>query len=54
MVNEALEIKELRERSRQVRRTVIQMLSTAGSGHPGGSLSSADLVTALYFSVLKH
>lgn len=26
----------------------------AGSGHPGGSLSSADAVTALYFSVMKH
>lgn len=30
------------------------MVSEAGSGHPGGSLSSADIVTALYFHVLNH
>jgi transketolase len=30
------------------------MLASAGSGHPGGSLSSADLLTALFFLVLKH
>jgi transketolase len=30
------------------------MLSAAGSGHPGGSLSSTDLVTALFFAVLRH
>lgn len=30
------------------------MLAKAGSGHPGGSLSSADLITALYFAVLRH
>ena len=30
------------------------MLAKAGSGHPGGSLSAADLITALYFSVLRH
>lgn len=30
------------------------MTAEAGSGHPGGSLSAADIVTALYFHVLKH
>jgi len=30
------------------------MLAKAGSGHPGGSLSSADIVSCLYFSVLQH
>ena len=30
------------------------MVAEAGSGHPGGSLSSTDIVTALYFSVLRH
>jgi transketolase len=30
------------------------MIATAGSGHPGGSLSAADIVTALYFRVLRH
>lgn len=30
------------------------MVGAAGSGHPGGSLSSTDLLTALYFKVMKH
>ena len=30
------------------------MLAKAGSGHPGGSLSATDLITALYFAVLRH
>jgi transketolase len=30
------------------------MLGEAGSGHPGGSLSMAEIVTALYFHVLRH
>jgi transketolase len=29
------------------------MLAKAGSGHPGGSLSATDLITALYFNVLR-
>lgn len=30
------------------------MTAAAGSGHPGGSLSSADIVTALYFGAMNH
>lgn len=30
------------------------MTAAAGSGHPGGSLSSADIVTALYFQAMNH
>lgn len=48
------QIKELEVKAKQIRRRIIDMLSKAGSGHPGGSLSSADLITALYFSVLRH
>jgi transketolase len=47
-------IKELEDRAKQVRRQIITMLARAGSGHPGGSLSAADLTTALYFHVLRH
>ena len=38
----------------KLRRHVITMIATAGSGHPGGSLSAADIITALYFRVLRH
>lgn len=48
------QIKELEEKAKQIRRLIIQMLAKAGSGHPGGSLSSADLITALYFAVLRY
>jgi len=40
--------------ARRLRRHVITMTATAGSGHPGGSLSAADIITALYFKVLRH
>lgn len=37
-----------------IRRDIIKMLGIAGSGHPGGSLSATDILTVLYFQVLKH
>ncbi|MCM8791920.1 MAG: transketolase [Candidatus Omnitrophica bacterium] len=46
------EIRILAKKAKQIRRMIIQMLSIAGSGHPGGSLSAADLVTCLYFGKL--
>jgi len=48
------QIEDLENKAKQIRRLIIQMLAKAGSGHPGGSLSSADLITALYFAVLRH
>jgi len=48
------EIPQLIETARRLRKLDIQMLAKAGSGHPGGSLSAADFVTALYFRVLNH
>ena len=40
--------------AKKLRRHVITMTATAGSGHPGGSLSAADIITVLYFRVLRH
>jgi transketolase len=48
------QIKELEEKAKQIRRLIIQMLVKAGSGHPGGSLSATDLITVLFFTLLKH
>jgi len=47
-------IADLEGIARKLRRHVITMISRAGSGHPGGSLSAADIVTALYFRVMRH
>jgi transketolase len=49
-----LSIPDLEKMARQLRRDVITMIATAGSGHPGGSLSAADIVTALYFKAMHH
>lgn len=47
-------ISELESIAKQVRRDIITMLGKAGSGHPGGSLSCADLLTAAYFNSMTH
>lgn len=39
----------------QMRGDIVEMIAAAGSGHPGGSLSAADIVATLYFGgVLRH
>ena len=43
----------LAEKAREVRSRVIDMIYKAKSGHPGGALSAADIVTALYFDILR-
>ena len=43
-------IKELKNDATQMRMKVVDMIYKAQSGHPGGSLSAADFVTACYFS----
>lgn len=42
-------IEELQEIARTVRKNAIEAIYRAGSGHPGSSLSCADILTALYF-----
>ena len=49
-----VKIEELKRISSQVRRDIVRMVTGAQSGHPGGSMSSADFLTALYFGVMKH
>jgi len=49
------DVKELERIARRLRLDVVEMTSAAGSGHPGGSLSSADLMAVLYFGgTMKH
>ena len=44
-----ISIQELKNTAVQMRMKVIDMIYKAQSGHPGGSLSAADFVTACYF-----
>jgi transketolase len=46
-------ITELQDIATQVRRDIIRMTNSVSSGHPGGSLGCADVMTALYFEVLN-
>ena len=47
------DIKELEEIARKVRIGIIESTYNAKSGHPGGSLSVADILTVLYFNQMN-
>lgn len=47
------DIERLKKQAEQIRRDIIEMVSEAGSGHPGGALSAVEMVTALYFHVMN-
>jgi transketolase len=47
------DINLLAEKANEVRKSIVKMLCEAKSGHPGGSLSAADIVTTLYFSEMN-
>ena len=48
-----MEIYELEKVAGEIRKTILEEVHAAGSGHPGGSLSAADIMTALYFEVMN-
>ncbi len=47
------DIQRLEDIACNVRQDIISMIHTANAGHPGGSLSAADILTALYFHVMN-
>lgn len=47
------DIKELKKISKEVRKSIITQVYKAQSGHPGGSLSIADILTVLYFNEMN-
>jgi transketolase len=47
-------VAELQAISKGVRRSILEMIYHAKSGHPGGSLSAVEILVALYFDVLRH
>ena len=47
-------IEELREIALRVRRDIIRMITAAGSGHPGGSLSAVEILVELYFDFMRY
>lgn len=51
---ERMDSKELQKMANKLRLHVVEMTYAANSGHPGGSLSAADIISALYFKVMRH
>lgn len=47
-------ISDLEKTAKTLRRKSLEIIHRAGSGHPGGSLSIADILTALYFGVMNY
>jgi len=50
----SLSIAEMEAIAKKLRRHIITMIGKAGSGHPGGSLSAVEILTTLYFKLLRH
>ena len=48
-----MSVKELEQMAATIRCDIIEMICTAQAGHPGGSLSATDIVTALYFRLMR-
>lgn len=48
------DVRDLELQANEIRQSIIEMLTAAGSGHTAGPLGMADIFTLLYFKVLKH
>ena len=47
------DVERLEEQAVHLRRDIVEMIHAAKAGHPGGSLSAVDMITALYFHVMR-
>lgn len=48
-------LEDLKGKANDIRKDIVSMVAEAGSGHPGGSLSAAEIMSALYFGgILNH
>ncbi|MGQ9488699.1 MAG: transketolase [Armatimonadota bacterium] len=55
VTTKGISVEQLERTARKLRRHIVKMLAIAGSGHPGGSLSAIDILTALFFgSVMRY
>ena len=47
------DVERLEKQAAQLRQDIVSMIHAAKAGHPGGSLSAVEMVTALYFHVMN-
>jgi transketolase len=45
---------QLQALAKEVRRSILRMITSAKSGHPGGSLSAVETLVTLYYNVMRH
>lgn len=50
----AADVAALEAKAREFRKTILRVITKAGSGHPGGSLSVIDILTALYLRQMRY
>src|SRR5437868_8941218 len=48
------DIGELQAIAKRIRREIVEMITAAKSGHPGGSLSAVEILVTLFFDVMRH
>lgn len=53
MILKKLNLEELQQKAKKIREDIIEEVYSAQSGHPGGSLSVADILTVLYFKEMN-
>ncbi|MGA1863934.1 MAG: transketolase [bacterium] len=49
-----MDIRILKETARRFRKEILEMITEAGSGHPGGSLSAVEILITLYYYKMRH
>lgn len=54
MNNKNVNIEELKEKARWFRKEILEMITEAASGHPGGSLSAVEILISLYYYKMRH
>ncbi len=47
-------VQQLGAIAKQIRREIVEMITHAKSGHPGGSLSAVEILVTLFFDVMRH
>jgi transketolase len=53
VVDRAHFIKDLEIKAKLFRREILEMTFKSGSGHPGGSMSAIDIITVLYYAIMR-
>ena len=49
-----IDIVKLKKKAVEIRKDILKMLTLAGSGHTGGSLSLVEILLALYYCIMRH